>query len=119
MKKRLINYFVSAALFALSSYEYKTPKKERDMESKIVEIANSSLPRGVSGFYEPAKDKGAIGRDLPGFYKEFVRQHEIAHALGADGSAHGEYLADVYAAERTGNPNLIRGPFYKPPIWLG
>lgn len=103
-----------------SSLETKEEKYQRntlleklnEVDSKISEISNSSLPSGVSGFYSPSADEGAVGRDLPEPYKTFVRQHEIGHALGL----RDEYQTDLYAAARTGHPEFIRGPFYKPPL---
>ena len=97
--------------------EYKllsTQETIRKIESRIQPTLNSSLPKGTDGVFHPTFKSGQYGADHPGGYKEFVREHELAHAFGISGDAHGEYLADVIATSRTGHPEFIRGPFYRP-----
>ena len=98
-------------------------EKLSEIEKLVVPIPSSTLPKNVSGFVNPGTQsgeglRGFYGADSQSDYSEFVKHHELAHAFGIDGSPRGEYLADTYAASRTGNPNLIRGPFYRPPINL-
>jgi hypothetical protein len=89
------------------------------VDDEVEEVPNSSIPRGITAFWSPKYQRGAVKKDIPEFYKRHGKIHEYKHKYGLDGSPHGEHLADAYAAAETGNPDLIRGPFYRPPIFLG
>jgi len=118
-------------MVAILPGKYSPPKRQQydrnnllerlaEREKRVVPVLNSEFPREVLGYFSPSGKRGAYGKDHQQILVEHLKHHEnLAHnILGIDGSPHGEHLADSYAAERTGNTDLIRGPFYRPPINL-
>ena len=83
-------------------------------DRKIRDVPLSELQGAYGVFISHENIK--VGRELQEEFKEYVRQHELAHASGVDGTPRGEYLADIIAASKTGKARYIRGPFYQPPV---
>lgn len=116
--RKFTNYLLAAILpFLNLNHGYASPLENKvdEISRKIRETPLSQM-RGADGSFHVSSEQAEIGQELPQDYKEYVIQHELAHASGIDGSARGEYLADVLAAERTGKARYIRGPFYQPPL---
>lgn len=101
-------------------YKHRNIRRESlNLTHKVEERSHAETSqRGAYGFWQPGRGTGAVDESLPQSFKEFVKQHEgEGHgSFGYDGSAHGEYMADIIAAWKTGKPQHVRGPFYQPPL---
>lgn len=75
------------------------------------------IRQGILGQVDSRSGNGVYAEGLPGSWSSGARQHEIAHSvLGFDGSQRGEYNADIWMLYKTGKPEQVRGPFYRPPL---
>ncbi|MBU1050925.1 MAG: hypothetical protein KJ718_00010 [Nanoarchaeota archaeon] len=113
--------FPSINLPANAKYhtEPSTQQKLSAIEEKIQPVPKSTLPKNIAGFVRSGTQtgeglRGEYGTDFPSPFTLNTMYHEQGHAFGIKD----EHQADLYAAGRTGNPYLIRGPFYRPPINL-
>ena len=98
-------------------YEVTNQSRELDKEEPCevpLRELYSGLGGRVLGICNMNTGSTAIGKDLPHREKRHARAHELAHKNGT----RDEYQADLLAAQETGDVSMIRGPFYRPPIWL-
>jgi hypothetical protein len=77
--------------------------------SKIIRVPSSQLPPNTKGFHDSTSNILVVANDISETEKSYVIEHEGGHALGAEGSFHGEIMADNYAIGKTGrNPYPFR-----------
>jgi len=109
--------YTSIGLAKLVSY-MPSPSQEAEKRVSVIKPeSRSSQISGTYGHFSPGFKTGMFDSSLPMPLQQHVDYHEQNHANGTiDGSPQGEYWADAIAAERTGNPDLIRGPFYRGPV---
>ncbi|MFH1802338.1 MAG: hypothetical protein ABH864_02695 [archaeon] len=115
-------------MVALIETLYKETKKPREtykrqplvqerlsaLELRLEPVQNSKLIPGTAGHVNMNTGRGIYGAEFQDPFSTNTQHHEFAHILGI----RDEHQADIWALYKTGKPEYVRGPFYKPPINL-